>query len=107
MQRFVQTAVQNGVATTPALNAMRLLLDYANYSSTVVPRSSIWGCLMPNYYRDILWRPTSIFSRRLNLTSHLAQLDNALEQKKLLVKMLYDGGAALYLGTGTFYDRTL
>jgi hypothetical protein len=102
MKFIVDLSVKHNLANTPTLNAGRLLQNYRNFSSVVKPRGSVWGRLLPNFYRDVVWDPVEGLPLYRKLSrERLNKLQDAFEKKKKLVKMLYDAGAPVFLGTGS------
>ena len=99
LEQVVATAKQQGLANTPTLVLDHQLLTLEHYEEA---KASPAGQLMPRLFRDVVWNPQDGIAAYRNMTAADFDLVRAaLEKKKKLVRLLYEAGARLHLGTDT------
>ncbi|TGM07226.1 hypothetical protein EHQ76_04970 [Leptospira barantonii] len=95
---IVNFSVRNRIANTPTLVASERLLLYRDYNSAISQPSIL---LMPRFFREIVWNPSSGIPAYRNLdVSYLNEtVEKALFKKLKLVLKLFQAGAKLRIGS--------
>lgn len=95
---IVDFSVKNGIANTPTLVASERLLLYRDYESAVLQPSVL---LMPRFFREVVWNPSSGIPAYRNLdSSYLTEsVEKSLFKKLKLLLKLFRAGAKLRIGT--------
>jgi len=92
----VEATLRNGTANTPTLSSTAALLRYRDYPATIVADDLRD---MPRLYREVAWSPKSGIPFWRGIERRIPEIDQALANKRKLVRMLYDAGATLLVGT--------
>ncbi len=97
MQMIVETSLTHRLANTPTLIVTEKLFEYERYERAVHdPRYH----MLPRLYRTVVWNPVSGLPVFRGLgEDDFARLHDAFFKKMGLIKMLFDAGARLHLGT--------
>lgn len=97
LHTIVETAVAHQLANTPTLVVAQKLFEYERYADAVHDRKYQ---LLPRLYRAVVWNPSSGLPVYRGLgADDFARLHDAFGKKLELVRMLFDAGARLHLGT--------
>jgi imidazolonepropionase-like amidohydrolase len=91
MREIVKAALARGTAITPTLVSLERLSKMEDRTSLLREPDAL---LLPRYFRDVVWTAPA------DLTpDDYAGIRDALKAEQQLVKLLYDEGARLHMGT--------
>jgi imidazolonepropionase-like amidohydrolase len=91
MREIVKAALARGTAITPTLVSLERLSRMDDRDSLLREPDAL---LLPRYFRDVVWTPPA------DLTPEdYAGIRDALKKEKQLVKLLYEEGTRLHMGT--------
>jgi hypothetical protein len=98
LRDIVRVTIEHGIENTPTLVTGEQILLLEHYQEA---KQTPVAALLPRFYRDVVWNPELGAARWFGTPENFAELRVAQSKKRALVRLLYEAGARLYVGTDT------